>query len=166
MPSFVVCSLSPLSSGPLVHYWYEILNKVMVSLGYNSKAQQQLPVVLGKVALDQLVFSPPFNLLYFHAIGAMEGTAASVVQEKIARDFMPLMIANWKVRPAPPHSAERATSEPPQTRSALLRTGDESLQKPSRDSYSFRPGHNLLWLRAVLLCGCCCCCCVALRCGL
>ena len=92
-PMSLVCA-----SGPLVHYWYEILNKVMISLGYSAKDQQKLPVVLGKVALDQLVFSPPFNMLYFHAIGMLQGTSPAVVQEKIARDFVPLMLANWKVR--------------------------------------------------------------------
>jgi hypothetical protein len=84
--------------GPLVHYWYEVMGKVFTSLGYSSKEQQSTPVVLGKVALDQLVFSPPFNLLYFHVIGLLEGTPAATVQEKIARDFVPLMLANCQIR--------------------------------------------------------------------
>ena len=78
--------------------WYEILNRIMTQLGYTAKDQKRLPVVLGKVFLDQTLFSVPFNLLYFHAIGFLEGTAPSVVQEKIARDFVPLMLANWKAR--------------------------------------------------------------------
>lgn len=69
----------------------------MTSLGYSAKAQQTTPVVLGKVVLDQTIFSAPFNLLYFFAIGALEGTPTSVIQEKVARDFVPLMLANWKV---------------------------------------------------------------------
>lgn len=32
-------------------------------------------------------------------IGFLENTPSSAVQEKIARDFVPLMIANWKVWP-------------------------------------------------------------------
>ena len=74
-----------------MHYWYEAMNKFVSSLGVSQKDQQKLPVVLGKVALDQLVFSPPFNLLYFHAIGLLEGTPSAVVQEKIAATFVPLM---------------------------------------------------------------------------
>jgi len=85
--------------GPFVHYWYEILNHVFNKLGFSARDQKGLPCVLAKVALDQLVFSPPYNLLYFHAIGFLEGTPTAVVAEKIARDFVPLMIANWKVWP-------------------------------------------------------------------
>jgi hypothetical protein len=70
---------------------YEVLNKFVSSLGVSQKDQKGLPCVLGKVALDQLVFSPPFNLLYFHAIGLLEGTPSAVVQEKIAATFVPLM---------------------------------------------------------------------------
>lgn len=32
-------------------------------------------------------------------IGLLQNTPSSVVQERIARDFVPLMIANWKVWP-------------------------------------------------------------------
>jgi hypothetical protein len=72
------------------------MNSAFTRMGFSARDQKGLPVVLGKVALDQLVFSPPYNLLYFHAIGLLEGTPAAVVQEKIAQTFVPLMIANWK----------------------------------------------------------------------
>jgi hypothetical protein len=45
------------------------------------------------------VFSIPFNLLYFLVIGALQGTPSAEVHAKIARDFIPLMIANYKVWP-------------------------------------------------------------------
>lgn len=88
------CSLLPAvstSSPALCTFRYEVLNKFVSSLGVSAKDQKGLPCVLGKVALDQLVFSPPYNLLYFHAIGLLEGTPSAVVQEKIAATFVPLM---------------------------------------------------------------------------
>jgi len=85
--------------GPLVHYWYKFMEYLFRRLGYSAAQQQETPVVVGKVLLDQTVFSIPFNLLYFYAIGAMEGRPTSAVNEQVSREFMPLMIANYKVWP-------------------------------------------------------------------
>ena len=73
------------------------MGRLCKAVGISAADEQTTPVVVGKVALDQLVFSPPFNLLYFYVIGFLQNTPHSVIQEKIARDFVPLMIANWKV---------------------------------------------------------------------
>jgi hypothetical protein len=40
--------------------------------GFTPAEQSTTPVVIGKVLLDQLVFSPPFNLLYFYVLGALQ----------------------------------------------------------------------------------------------
>lgn len=42
--------------GPLVHYWYQAMEMLFTRAGISQKQQSTTPVVLGKVALDQLVF--------------------------------------------------------------------------------------------------------------
>jgi hypothetical protein len=69
-------------------------------------------LVLGKVFLDPTIFSAPFNLLYFFSIGALEGTPTSVIQEKVARDFVPLMLANWKVVSRAVHCGDARCGSP------------------------------------------------------
>jgi hypothetical protein len=83
--------------GPFVHYWYEILEYIVRAAGFGDpKIQGKMPIVLGKVALDQLTFSPFFNLIYFYIIGALEGRSSQFVQDKIAKEFIPLMLMNYK----------------------------------------------------------------------
>lgn len=53
-----------------------------------------------KVAVDQLTFSPFSNWLYFYVIGLIEGRSLSAISQLVARDFVPLMIANFKIWPA------------------------------------------------------------------
>lgn len=52
-----------------------------------------------KVLIDQLVYGPFSNWLYFYAIGLLEGRSMSQIGLLIDRDFIRLMIANWKVWP-------------------------------------------------------------------
>lgn len=85
--------------GPVVHFWYEIMSKIIRSLGVSPSAESTTPVVLAKVALDQAVFSPPFNLSYFYIIGLMQGMSTETIRANVARDFIPLMLANYKVWP-------------------------------------------------------------------
>lgn len=44
-----------------------------------------------------LLFS--FNLLYFYAIGFLENRSSDSIRESIAKDFLPIMILNYKVWP-------------------------------------------------------------------
>lgn len=86
--------------GPMVHYWYVFLESLFQKLGYGSpKSANSTPVVLGKVALDQLTFGPFFNLLYFYVIGFAEGRSSAAIQAKISQDFIPVMVMNYKVWP-------------------------------------------------------------------
>jgi len=86
--------------GPVVHYWFIVLEEIFARLGYGSKkASNSMPVVLGKVALDQLTFSPVFNLLYFYLIGLMEGRSLQYIHDKISREFVMVMMMNYKVWP-------------------------------------------------------------------
>jgi len=85
--------------GPLVHYWYIILEKLFIKLGYSPKQQNATVPALLKVLLDQTIFSFPFNLLYFYALGLLEGRSLDYIHAKIDREFMPMMISNLKLWP-------------------------------------------------------------------
>jgi len=86
--------------GPFVHYWYLILEHLFAQAGFGSKkSAQSTPVVLAKVAVDQLTFSPLYNLFYFYVIGTMEGRSLDNIHDAIGRDFIPLMMTNYKVWP-------------------------------------------------------------------
>ena len=77
-----------------------VCEQIFARLGYGSKkASNSMPVVLGKVALDQLTFSPVFNLLYFYLIGLMEGRSLQYIHDKISREFVMVMMMNYKVWP-------------------------------------------------------------------
>lgn len=63
------------------------------------KRQEPMWVVLCKVALDQLTYGPFSNWYYFYVIGWLEGRSMASCHAAVARDFWPLMVANWKVWP-------------------------------------------------------------------
>ena len=55
--------------GPTIHLWMESLTAGFDRLGYRGpEAQKALPVVLAKLGLDQLLFSPLHVLWYFYAM--------------------------------------------------------------------------------------------------
>lgn len=86
--------------GPVVHYWFELLNQIFARMGLGSKkASASWTAVLGKVGLDQALFSPLFNLLYFYVIGALEGRSLDFIHDKIGREFLTVMLMNYKVWP-------------------------------------------------------------------
>jgi hypothetical protein len=51
-------------SGPLLHYFYQHLNRT-----FPPKSQH---AVIKKILVDELVFSPPFLLLFFYIIALLE----------------------------------------------------------------------------------------------
>jgi len=86
--------------GPFVHYWFIVLEEIFARLGYGSKkASNSMPVVLAKVFLDQATFSPAYNLFYFYVIGLMEGRTLQYIHDKISREFLLVMMMNYKVWP-------------------------------------------------------------------
>lgn len=93
--------------GPLVHYWYAVLDHLFREWDPNA-----LSTAVAKVVVDQTTFSPVFNYLYFWLIGTMEGQSSRRIQKKISASFVPLMMANvrvWSVvnlvsfKAVPPH---------------------------------------------------------------
>lgn len=89
-----------LSRGPIVHYWYIVLDYIFKKLGYTTEQQDKsTTIALVKTLLDQTIFSIPFNALYFYQLGLLEGRSFDYIQHKLSSEFWTLMIANWKVWP-------------------------------------------------------------------
>jgi len=56
-------------------------------------------VAAAKVFIDQTTYGVFFNWLYFFVIGLFNGAPLALTQAKVAKDFWPLMVANWKIWP-------------------------------------------------------------------
>lgn len=78
----------------------EALTKLFTALGYRGvAAQSATPVVVGKMLLDQLLFTPSHMLYYMYAIGFLEGRTAAATAVKVSAEFWPLLKMHWRVWP-------------------------------------------------------------------
>jgi len=76
------------------------MSKSLVKAGINEKTTDPNVIAVLKVGMDQLLFSPIFNLFYFYVIGTFEGRSFSEIGTKVSQEFGPVMRANYKVWPA------------------------------------------------------------------
>jgi len=60
---------------------------------------EPLWVSASKVVVDQLTFSPLSLYLYFYIIGWFDGLSLQSIYAKIAREFWPVMVMNWRIWP-------------------------------------------------------------------
>jgi len=79
-----------LISAPLVYYWYQFLEFVFKGKGDGPA------VILGKLFLDQVVFTPIFFIVYYVYNGLIDGTI-SEVPEKLSKDLIRVSIDSAKV---------------------------------------------------------------------
>eukprot|EP00741_Cyanophora_paradoxa_P000388 tig00000404_g379.t1 len=77
--------------GPVLAAWYSVLFRLLPGTGTGG--------VLGRVAMDQLVFAPIFTAAIFTVIGLLEGKSLGDCKEKLDRDWWTALKANWKVWP-------------------------------------------------------------------
>jgi hypothetical protein len=80
--------------GPIVHYFHQFLDRVVFARVVN---QTHIAVVIAKVIIDQFIFSPPYNALYFLIIGLLEDRSLAEIGRKIRRELWGVMKTNWIV---------------------------------------------------------------------
>ncbi|XP_031557667.1 peroxisomal membrane protein 2-like [Actinia tenebrosa] len=66
-------------TGPLVHYFYQFLEEYLPKGTSHAQAK--------KLALDRLVFSPIFYVLFFYIISLLEGKSCSAAVKKVHDNF-------------------------------------------------------------------------------
>lgn len=76
---------------PAGHGWYNLLEKAVRGTGRAAIAK--------KIALDQLVFTPPCTLAFFTAVQCMEGKPAREAVHSGVAKVPPTLAVNWTVWP-------------------------------------------------------------------
>jgi protein Mpv17 len=80
-------------SGPITHFWYETLDKIL----------QVLPIqgtLLQKIFLDAIIFSPVTISGYFLVRSLLEGKGLDGGWTKVKNLFVPTLFGAWKFWPA------------------------------------------------------------------
>ncbi|KAK4538420.1 hypothetical protein CDCA_CDCA17G4445 [Cyanidium caldarium] len=88
-----MASFGLLLHGPIGHYWYNMLDRTVMP-----HASKSTTAVVGKMAIDQLLWAPVFTSMFFSYMEAAEGhpeRAPDVVREKL----WPTLKVNWTVWP-------------------------------------------------------------------
>lgn len=62
----------------MVHGWYKILDWL-----FEGQNQEDFSTAVGKMLVDQTVFSPFFNALYFYVVGLLDGQPLSAINTKV-----------------------------------------------------------------------------------
>mmetsp|Transcript_6078 Transcript_6078/g.12942 ORF Transcript_6078/g.12942 Transcript_6078/m.12942 type:complete len:223 (-) Transcript_6078:805-1473(-) len=80
--------------GPLIHWFHLFLDRVVFRKARNQFAPA---VVIGKLVLDQFVFSPLFISLYFILNALMLDQPVSDAIKKIRKTLVSVLVKNWSV---------------------------------------------------------------------
>ncbi|CAH0761284.1 unnamed protein product [Diatraea saccharalis] len=77
--------------GVLCHYWYKILDKFIVG--------KTADMVIKKLLLDQLIFSPIMIMTFFGSLALLEDNPLQNFKEEVRDKFLTLYTAEWMVWP-------------------------------------------------------------------
>eukprot|EP00871_Galdieria_phlegrea_P003519 jgi/Galph1/4168/GphlegSOOS_G2846.1 len=80
-------SFGMLIFGPCAHYWYQGLDRIFPKPTTTS--------LVGKVVMDQTIFTPMAIVTIFSYISTLEGQTTAVLKQKIQQDFWTTLKANW-----------------------------------------------------------------------
>jgi hypothetical protein len=83
-------ALGFLMIGPVLHYWYGLNASIAPGTGTGA--------ALIRLAMDQLLFAPPFVALNFATLKVLEGKPGEAVP-KLKQDWKDAIVANWKLWP-------------------------------------------------------------------
>ncbi|XP_048757181.1 peroxisomal membrane protein 2-like [Ostrea edulis] len=79
-------------SGPLIHKFYILLDKMMPP-----KKEKTALDGIKRVVVDRLVFAPPFLLLFLYVITILEGQGHQAAIARIRESFFPVLKLNLQV---------------------------------------------------------------------
>lgn len=79
--------------GPLIHAFHNFLDKIV----FKGMKQSRPVVILGKLALDQLIFAPIFTSLYFYVRALCQDQSIIHTTRKLKKDMPAIMRNNWTV---------------------------------------------------------------------
>lgn len=79
--------------GPAIHLFHNFLDRVV----FRGMKQSSPLVVIGKLAIDQLLFAPVFTSLYFYLRGFAEDRSIASTTDKLKRDLATIMRNNWSL---------------------------------------------------------------------
>lgn len=82
--------------GPVVHYWYQALERLFE---YLKVRKDDFMTAVKKMLVDQVFFSPLFNLAYFYVMGFLEGLSLEQIRANVRSDFGTVMSLNYRVWP-------------------------------------------------------------------
>jgi peroxisomal membrane protein 2 len=75
--------------GPSLHFWYGTLLRLVPGGSLRDVAK--------RVALDQLVFAPPFTAACFGFISALDMRGIAALKAQLRQQWSDAVIANWKL---------------------------------------------------------------------
>lgn len=75
--------------GPPLRLWYGVLDKFFGSQGKLA--------ALRKVAMDQLLFAPPFLALIMTVVASAQGDSLVRIKQRLSEDYMDVLKSNYKV---------------------------------------------------------------------
>jgi protein Mpv17 len=78
--------------GPTMHFWYSNLDRFVKGTKHS--------VVLRKVFMDQCIFLPAYLGVFIALMGALRRESPREIQHKVHRDYVPLLMASYKLWPA------------------------------------------------------------------
>ena len=84
-------SLTGMTVGPCCHYWYQLLDAYLPG--------RTFPVVMKKVVVDQVLFSPLCIAVFFLTLGALDASPLGDIWEEIRRKGAVIYAAEWFVWP-------------------------------------------------------------------
>ncbi|VDI08542.1 peroxisomal membrane protein 2 [Mytilus galloprovincialis] len=79
-------------SGPLIHYFYIWMDKLIPK-----KKESATFDGIKRVVFDRFIFAPPFILLFLYAVTMLEGSGHEAAIAKIKETFWPILKMNWQI---------------------------------------------------------------------
>jgi len=86
-------------SGPITHYWYNVLEKMYAIIAKAANIQSSAVELVVKLILDSTIFSSVTITGYFAVRSILEGTGLKGVSNKLKTRFVSTLFGAWRFWP-------------------------------------------------------------------